>query len=53
MKLENFVLNNPYDTERDYFTSIARRSISYFDNLEEIFFRKLYQEANHKFFEKN
>ena len=29
-KLENFILDNPFDMERDYFIEIAQRSIDFF-----------------------
>ena len=52
-KLENFILWNPYDLERDYFIEIAQRSISFFKRLDNITMRKIYMACKHLFFETN
>ena len=41
-KLENFVLHNPFDIERDYFIEIARKSIGFFNRLDDLAMKKIY-----------
>lgn len=50
-KLENFVLQNPYDLERDYFIEIIQRSIEFFKRLDYMAMRKIYMESQHVYFE--
>ena len=52
-KLENFVIMNPYDCERDYFIEIAQRSLEFFKRLDKLAMRKIYMDTNHLYFEQN
>lgn len=52
-KLEDFVLNNPYDPDRDYFIKIARRSVDFLKRVNTTVLNKIYQESEQKYFEIN
>lgn len=51
-KLVNFVIQCPFDIDRDYFVKICRRSVNYFSRLPDDMLKVIYMESKEKFFEK-
>jgi len=52
-KLENFVILNPFNYERDYFIDIAQRSIDFLKRVDQIGMRKIYMACNHLYLTDN